>query len=396
MPATSNLRDRFVLIENELSSELFERNREIRGSIVALLSRKHFLMVGPPGVAKSLLVRRLVNRIDFSSTPDGDQAYFQWLLTKYTTPEEVFGPPSLPELRDTGRYVRQVDGKLPCAHIAFLDEYRRANSSILNSLLTIMNERLFFNDGVHSRVPLDVVYAGTNSFEPDDDLHAIDDRFHLRYQVRELQENGSVFAMLTTQIAEEPVPLVTYADVQRAQQEVAQVVLPNDVIETIISLRDMLRDSGVEPSDRRFAESLPIVRAEAWLNGRTIADIDDLRILRHVMWSRLEDQRPVEKAVLELSNPIDKEASDLLDKVIELDKQLKKVIKEADNPKSLASAAVEIHHKMHRVKKAKDALRARNDETGRRSEILDSLDSQFIATSRVLMKDALTIERSDA
>lgn len=367
------LQTKFARLEGELRGELFERTREIRGALVAVVARRHYLMVGPPGVAKSLLVRRLAARIDFGD----DQAYFQWLLTKYTTPEEVFGPPSLLHLKETGRYVRNVEGKMPVARFAFLDEYRRANSSILNSLLTIMNERLFFNDGTHVEVPLDVVFAGTNNFEPDDDLHAIDDRFHLRYEVHELAENGNVQAMLMSRLDEHPEKVLTYAEIQQAQAEAAEIPVGADIIETIIGLRDTLKGQGVEPSDRRFAEALPIIRAEAWLNGHEKVETTDLRVLRHVMWSRLQDQKPVEKAVLELVNPLDREAHELLEKIQGLMAEFDKAQRSSDGPQELAKAATEIHAKMARAKAEKDELNQRNIDSGRESELLDVVNQRF-------------------
>lgn len=409
----------FNRLEDTLNAELLERGREIHGALIALIARKHMLMVGPPGTAKSFLVRRIVGRIDFGEKPTtvgyrykkigvdesgndilesvpvvenryDDEAFFQWLLTKYTTPEEVFGPPDLAELRK-GRYVRNTEGKMSRSKITFADEYRRANSSILNSLLTIMNERLFFNAGTHSQVPLDTVFSGTNNFEADDDLHAIDDRFLLRYEVRELQENGSVLAMLEGDLDDDLPFLVTYEQLQQAQAEARQVRIPQEIKETIISLRDLLREAGVEPSDRRFKECLALVKAEAWINGRDTVEIDDLRILRHVMWSRLDEQSAVNKAVLELSNPLDKEANDHLETVGKLEAELRKQIKEADTPKALANEALEIYGKLQKVKKKMDALKVKVVESGRRSEILDQLELSIATLAKRLMKEGFSL-----
>lgn len=373
-------------LEAELNSEIFERKREIHGAIVALLARKHCLFVGPPGVAKSWLVRRLVDRIEF----DDDEAFFQWLLTRYTTPEEVFGPPSLSGLRED-RHRRNTEGKMSRSRVSFLDEYRRANSSILNSLLTIMNERLFFNDGSHIEVDLDTVFSGTNNFEPDDDLHAIDDRFLLRYEVRELQENGSVMAMLMQDVPAHPAKLLTYAQLQEAQRQVAQIEVPTEVVETILSLRDNLRTLGIEPSDRRFRESMAVIRAEAWFNGHERAEIEDLRILRSVMWSRLDEQKVVERAVLELANPLDREAFELLERVQSLKNELRKAIKEGDNPKAIAKSSVEIHAKLHRSKQKMDDIAKKFAEANRQSEVLDALDKEFVAAAKMLMNEGFAI-----
>lgn len=130
----SDLHDKFYRLEGTLQEEVLERDKEIHGALLAMLSRKHFFMIGVPGTAKSFLIRRLALRIDGF----GDDGLFQWLLTRYTTPEEIFGPPDLSKLRE-GEYIRRTDNKLPRAKFAFLDEVFKASSSILNSLLTIAN-----------------------------------------------------------------------------------------------------------------------------------------------------------------------------------------------------------------------------------------------------------------
>lgn len=383
--------DKLVKIENDLNVDVLERQREIHAAIVALLSRKHFFMIGPPGVAKSFLVRRLIDRIDFGSD---DSAYFQWLLTKYTTPEEVFGPPSLAEL-EKGNYKRNTEQKLPRAHVAFLDEIFKANSSILNALLTIMNERLFFNNGDQETVDLSSIFGASNEMPEDEGLHALWDRLHFRFYVQPVQESGNFVRMLSTHRDPNPKKRITWAEVKQAQTEVEKVELPTDVIDALRTLRDNLKKEGVEPTERRFVESLDIIRAEAYLAGRTIADLDDLRSLRHVMWSRLEDQRTVERTVLELGNPIDKEAHELLERVEGLDQALTEAISTADNPKAVAKRAVEIHAKLHKSKSKLDDLQKRAKEAGRESDTLNDLNRKFTAVAKRLMKDGFAMDVDD-
>jgi MoxR-like ATPase len=377
---TSTL-DKFLQLEAELNTELFERKREIHGALVALIARKHYLMVGAPGIGKSFLVRRLAARVDFGD----ENAYFQWLLTKYTVPEEIFGPPSLQALRE-GRYVRNTTGKLPEAHLAFLDEYRRGNSSILNALLTIMNERLFFNDDTHVEVPLDVVFGGTNTFEPDDDLHAIDDRWHLRYEMLELQESGSVSALLTHRFVE-PQTILTYAEVQEAQEQASLIPVGSDITDALVELRDKLKAQGVEPSDRRLRECLPILQAEAWLNGRDRVETPDLRILRSVLWSRLQEQNIVTKIVYEQVNPLDREAHELLEGIQKLQAEFDKGKKAADGPTQMANIAVEVYAKMAAAKKSMEDLKRRNADSGRESEVLEIVEERFRKLAKELARD---------
>lgn len=382
------LSSKFEAIETAMQTDVLERQREIHAAIIALISRKHFFMVGPPGVAKSYLVRRMMDRIDFGTD---DNAYFQWLLTKYTTPEEVFGPPSLAEL-EKGNYKRNTEQKLPTAKIAFLDEIFKANSSILNALLTIMNERLFFNNGDQERVDLSSIFGASNELPDDEGLHALWDRLHFRFHVQPLQESGNFVRMLSTHRVENPEKLVNWQEIGQAQAEANAVELPTDIYDALKSLRDNLKKEGVEPTERRFVESLDIIKAEAWFHGRTVADIDDLRPLRHVMWSRLEEQRIVERTVLELGNPIDKEAHELLERVEGLDNQLSEAIATSDGPKAVAKQAVEIHAKLHKSKSKLDDLQKRAKDAQRQSDTLEELNRKFTEVAKRLMKDGFGMD----
>ena len=129
-----NAREKLKNIREELKQTFLERSDLIDGALAALLSSHHLLIIGPPGTAKSMLADELCRRIDGAN-------YFQWLLTRFTTPEEIFGAVSLKALEQDD-YRRVTTRKLPEAHIAFLDEIFKANSSILNAILTLINERL--------------------------------------------------------------------------------------------------------------------------------------------------------------------------------------------------------------------------------------------------------------
>src|SRR5512136_1263453 len=168
-------RETLRAIRDELGQAFLERADVIDGALAALLSGHHVLLIGPPGTAKSMLADELCRRLDGST-------YFQWLLTKFTTPEEVFGAVSLRALENDD-YRRVTTRKLPEAHIAFLDEVFKANSSILNSLLTLINERRFHNGRDVIEVPLITLVGASNELPEDDELQALYDRFLLRFVV---------------------------------------------------------------------------------------------------------------------------------------------------------------------------------------------------------------------
>lgn len=384
----SDLSTRLGELETQLNGEVLERRAEIHGAVNALVARKHFFMIGPPGTAKSYMVRRLTDRIDFGETQG--TAYFQWLLTRYTTPDEVFGPPSLKDLEE-GVFRRNTTRKLPQATVAFLDEIFKANSSILNALLTIMNERLFFNGADEEDSPLSSIFSASNEMPQDDGLWAMWDRLHFRFSVKPMADSGNFVKMLSN-VVEVPEKLITWDEIVTAQREAAQVVLTDEIFDAMKLLRDLLRDKGIEPTERRFHECLDIIRAEAWLDGQTIAEIDHMRILQHVLWSTEDSQMEVKRVILELANPLDKEAADLLDRVNGLNADLDKAIKDSDNNKELGKAAVEIYSKLNKAKKNMDDLVVRCKDANRKSEELDSLSDKFRIVAQRLYNEAFGVD----
>ena len=175
-------------IRAELQHRFLERHALIDGALAALLASQHVLIIGPPGTAKSMLADELCRRITGAH-------YFQWLLTKFTTPEELFGAVSLKAL-EADDYRRVTDNKLPEAHIAFLDEVFKSSSSILNAILSIINERVFHNGKAAAAVPLLTLFGASNELPEDDELLALYDRFLLRFAVDYIQEDFRFLHML--------------------------------------------------------------------------------------------------------------------------------------------------------------------------------------------------------
>ncbi|MFS0783459.1 AAA family ATPase [Bacillus sp. 1P06AnD] len=269
-------------IQNYLNQTFMEREDIIESLFVSVIARQHMLLIGPPGTAKSALIMEFTKQLTGIS-------YFQWLLTRFSTPEELFGPVSLQEL-EKGVYKRNTANKLPEANIAFLDEVFKSNSAILNALLTLINERLFYNNGAPVQSPLISVIGGSNEYPEEDGLEALFDRFLLRFELNYIQDDTNFMAMLQGDhlYVQPPQPL-TSDEIVQMQDMSDMVTVPQEVLKTLIRIRKELQDEGIRPSDRRYRQSLSLIKAKAALDGRSSAVLKDLDILKHALWET-EDQ----------------------------------------------------------------------------------------------------------
>lgn len=294
---TQKLNQKFVDVEDELNGLLEERMETIHGIILASLSGTNILLLGPKGIAKSLLVSLWNQRIVGSK-------YFSWLLTKFTTPDELYGPASIVGLKE-GKFYRETRGKLPEANTAFLDETFKANSSILNTLLTIMNERIFYNGD--RAIPINLItLAGASNEKPDEDdgLDAFYDRFVLKFHVKPIQEEGNFRRMLLNDSIEEPPKhTVSLDDIHQAQREIVKITIPETVLDNLTKIRADLETEGIHVSDRTFKVALKVLRAETWMKGRIEMTTDDLEVLSHICWNEPEHEKKVRGVILERIAP---------------------------------------------------------------------------------------------
>lgn len=273
-------------IKQALNAKFYEREREVEGILLALLARQHMLMIGPAGTAKSALSAELAKIVEGTE-------YFQWLLTPFSTPEEVFGPLSLKELEE-GVYKRNTAAKMPEAHIVFLDEIFKANSAILNSLLTLINERLFYNDSSPVEVPLMSVIGASNEYPEDGEgLEALFDRFLLRFEIDFIEDETNFFSMMKEEGQPESMPSMRLEELQQMQELTKRAAIPDEVYETLAVIRRELLDEGIQPSDRRYKQSLDVLRAKAIMNQRETVQIDDLSILENILWETTDQKEAV-------------------------------------------------------------------------------------------------------
>jgi MoxR-like ATPase len=287
--------DKLQTLRDELKGLFVERDEFVDGALAALLARQHVLLIGPPGSGKSMLVHALCERIAGAS-------YFHWLLTKFTTPEELFGPVSLQGL-ERDRYYRITDGKLPTAHIAFLDEIFKANSAILNALLSLINERVYYNDATPTPVPLNTLFGASNLLPESRDLDCLFDRFLFRYQVEYIEESDGFRSMLEAPDEASGSPALSLADLEQARVDAARVALGEQVIAWLTEIRYRIRGRGLVVSDRRVRLCLSALKAHAYLAGRSRVEARDLRLLGHMLWSVPEERGSIEEIITAVVAP---------------------------------------------------------------------------------------------
>lgn len=247
---------------------------------ISLVARENLFLHGPPGTAKSALVHAIAKRIEGRS--------FDYLLTRFTEPNELFGPFDIAKLKE-GELVTNTEGMLPQAEIIFLDELFNANSAILNSLLMALNERIFRRGRETYNLPALFFVGASNGLPEDEALSALFDRFLLRASCGPVEEDQlrSVLVKGWQKEAETPSQTLISASQIRELQDLIPSVDLSGSTDAYLELIKKLREAGIELSDRRSVRLQRVIASSALLSGRLQSRPSDLWILRHV-WSREE------------------------------------------------------------------------------------------------------------
>jgi MoxR-like ATPase len=340
--------DTLKRIEGELNIEMIERPDAIRAILIALITRQHGVFLGPPGTGKSWLITKVARRIaTFGQNGNGLKTFVR-LITKTTQPEELFGPVSIGALKND-QFKRVVTNMLPEAELAFLDEVFKGSSAILNTLLTIMNEREFDNGTDRIPVPLISLFAASNEMPQGEDLNAMWDRLVLRVMVDYTTDSG--FARLI-RTAAAPVmnTTLTKPELLAIQDTVRQVAIPSTTYGAIETLRKDLRTKGIIVSDRRWQWATTLLQGQAILEGRTTVEEDDLMILKEALWSAPEQRSDIGRMAARLANPLNAKAVELSDQVESAFASFTEAQNNATNKTDQMNSAVETNVKI------KDAL----------------------------------------
>lgn len=288
---TNNLRDRIITLLDAMSAGAYERDEVIGLSLLAALSGESIFLLGVPGVGKSMVARRL--KMAFR-----DARSFEYLMSRFSTPDEIFGPVSISKLKDGDTYERVTDGYLPTADIVFLDEIWKAGPSIQNSLLTAINEKIFRNGDKDLKLPLKGIISASNELPAEGEgLEALWDRFLIRYIVRPIGDRLNFKALLSGNSVEPSVDReLAFSDEEYRSliSRSRDIDVPESIMDFIYNLRTLIVRQAQENdadehevpyvSDRRWKKILGIMRMSALLNGRDQVDHSDCLLMEHMIW----------------------------------------------------------------------------------------------------------------
>lgn len=307
-----------------LSEGVYEKEHIIAMSLLSAIASENIFLLGPPGTAKSLVARRL--KLAFK-----DGISFEYLMSRFSTPDEIFGPVSISMLKNEDKYERVVDGFFPTATIVFLDEIWKASPSIQNTLLTAINERIFQNGRNTLLLPMKALIAASNELPAEDEgLEALWDRFLVRIVSNCIQSESLFYKM----IRQKPIgKIIIPSDLQITnelydtwQNEIYTISIPDNVCNAISFIRKRLKEETTKKenkemhfyiSDRRWKKCFHIMQTSAFLNGRKTIDLTDIPILFHCLWNTIDTIPLI----------IDIVASSL---TADIDEQLEKLQKEID------------------------------------------------------------------
>lgn len=311
--------ERFKLLLQEMNRGIYEKNTEISLSLLAALAGESVILLGPPGVAKSMVARQL-------KTAFRDARSFEYLMSRFSTPDEIFGPVSIQKLKTSDTYERAVEGYLPTADVVFLDEIWKAGPAIQNTLLTVINEKIFRNGNREMHLPLKLLVAASNELPAKGEgLEALWDRFVIRIESRPIKLEKNFRAMLLESHADSSGSMgksgstdfsdsADFSDLKITAEEYAEwaeiickIGVKEEVLDAISAIRKSLRAVNVDEaaerrniyvSDRRWKNIVRLLRTSAFMQDREEVDICDLLPIYHCLWQEPEERDAIRSIVI--------------------------------------------------------------------------------------------------
>ena len=313
------MKERFELLLREMNRGIYEKETEISLSLLAALAGESIILLGPPGVAKSMVARQL-------KTAFRDAQSFEYLMSRFSTPDEIFGPVSIQKLKTSDTYERAVEGYLPTADVVFLDEIWKAGPAIQNTLLTVINEKIFRNGNCEMHLPLKLLVAASNELPAKGEgLEALWDRFVIRIESRPIKLEKNFRAMLleaptnflgptdftdstdfsgSTDFSDLKITAEEYAE---WAEKICKIGVTEEVLDAISAIRKSLRAVNVDEaaerrniyvSDRRWKNIVRLLRTSAFMQDREEVDICDLLPIYHCLWQEPEERDAIRCIVI--------------------------------------------------------------------------------------------------
>lgn len=295
VPTLLDLVRKLQSIRDHLNTVVFEREAEIDGILLAVLSKTSCFFYGAPGTAKTHLIRSTSQLLGLS--------VFDILLSETTKPDAIFGPVDVPALAQ-GTQRTKIKGYAPDSELLFFDEIFKANATVLNPLLWLINEHEYRNgdDGI-IQCPVRATFAASNEIPEDDTLSAVYDRLLLRYEIGYIRNQGNMLKMVEQNLklgADKPFDnQLTVHELDRLTKAVQKVTVSQEIIYQVFKIRDQIQAScNSRISDRRLARSFRIMQAHALMDARHEVQPKDIEVLSHIFWDRPEHHHKISSIVL--------------------------------------------------------------------------------------------------
>lgn len=302
----ADMKQRVTQLLKEMSVGLYDKDVDCTLTLLTALAGESILLLGPPGIGKSLIARRM-------KTIFKDARNFEYLMSRFSTPDEIFGPVSIRKMKENDLYERNTEGYLPTADIVFLDEIWKAGPAIQNSLLTAINEKVFRNGKQDVRLPMKLLIAASNELPAEDEgLEALWDRFIVRVICTSITNRNAFESMILddqTHTVRQSKLAITNEEYEKWQTEIVNIKVPSSILDAIEAIRQALKTLPIKNdeeeekrmvyvSDRRWKKIIRLLRTSALMQGRKEVQMSDLLLLRYCLWQEMDEIEPINRLII--------------------------------------------------------------------------------------------------